>query len=803
MTTGATRRGSRLARVALLTLVVVALAAGGGLFWIYSALRSSLPQLQGERVVAGLERPAHVERDARGVPIIRGETRLDVARATGFVHAQDRFFQMDLLRRRPAGELAELFGEAALEADLEVRPLRLRHVSRQSLERLPTAERAILEAYAEGVNAGLEALGRVPFEYTLIQAEPRPWSVDDTGLCVMAMYLTLQQRQAGRESALGLMHDVLAPELVAFLTPKGTEWDVPLEGEPFPQPPVPGPEVVDLRLEPSRAAAWRDTPAPEDDVVYGSNNWAVAGTQTAHGGALVADDMHLGLGVPNIWYRAALVFPGPAGQRRVSGVTLPGAPFVVAGSNGDVAWGFTNTQGDWSDLVELEMSSDDPDMYLTPDGPRRLEHASETIVIKGGGTREVDVRSTIWGPVLDEDHRGRRRALRWVALVEGGLNTALSNMENARDLDEALALAAQVGVPHQNFVCADSSGRIGWTIAGRIPRRIGWDGRRPGSWADGSRRWDGWLEADEYPRVVDPPSGRIWTANARVASGASLDKIGFGGYAVGARARQIRDDLMEIEEAREEDMLRVQLDDRALFLERWRRLLLDVLEENDDQPTRSEGHRLVDEWGGRASVGSVGYRLVREFRGQVARRALEPLVAPCREADPRFQGLSQANRQYEGPLWALVTERPLHLLDPRFEDWSALLVDAFEAVLNEMAEAEGPLAARTWGEHNTVWIRHPLSYGLPALGRWLDMPREPLPGDANMPRVQLPQNGASERFAVSPGREEDGYLHMPGGQSGHPLSPHYGDGHHAWARGEPTPFLPGPPVHVLILVPTP
>jgi penicillin amidase len=477
------------------------------------------------------------------------------------------------------------------------------------------------------------------------------------------------------------------------------------------------------------------------------------------------------------------------------------------GSNGHVAWGFTNSQGDWADLVVLEPDPRAPEAYLTPEGPRRLERTMETIPVKGGDDETLVVESSIWGPVVDEDHRGRRRALAWVPLLEGGLNAALIRMEDARDLDEALTLAAAVGIPHQNFVCADSAGRIGWTIMGRIPRRVGFDGLRPTSWADGSRRWDGWLRPEEHPRVVDPPSGRIWTANARVVSGDALATIGFGGYDLGARAHQIRDDLLALDRASEADMLRVQLDDRAVFLERWRDLLLEALapEATAEDPRRAEARRYVEAWGGHASVDSVGYRLVRAFRLRVARTALDPLLAPCREADERldYKGRrpDRGLRQWEGPLWALVTERPSHLLDPAFESWEPLLLASLDEVLDELTADGARLADRPWGEHNTVLFRHPLSAAVPALGRWLDIPPEALPGDGNMPRVQYTFAGASERLAVSPGREESGYFHMPGGQSGHPLSPHYRDGHGAWARGEPTPFLPGPPVHVLTLHP--
>lgn len=811
-------------RVLGATVAAVALVAGGGGVYLRSQLRASLPQMDGERALPGLGAPVRVERDALGVPVVRGGSRLDVARATGFLHAQERFFQMDLLRRSAAGELAALLGRAVVDMDREVRVIRPRLVARRAVKALRADERDLLAAYTEGANAGLAALGAPPFEYLALRAEPAAWRDEDSLLCALAMYRDLQGGQPRQESVLGLLRDTLPPALAGFLAPVGTEWDAPVEGDALPMPAIPGPEVVDLRTaRPAAVAARVSEPEPvalalagvpiglrreaeDDDFVRGSNNWAVAGTHTAHGGALLADDMHLGISVPNTWYRLSLVFPGAEGERRVTGVTLPGAPFVVAGSNGRVAWGFTNSEGDWADLVLLERDPGRLDAYLAPEGPRLLEREVETIEVKGEKPETLAVESTIWGPVLDTDHRGRRRALAWVALREGGLNAALYRMEAARDLDEAQALAAEAGIPNQNFVVADATGRVGWTIIGRIPRRVGHDGSVPVSWADGKSGWDGWLAPEEYPRVVDPPSGRVWTANARVVGGEKLVKVGIGGYDLGARQGQIRDGLLALDKATEDDMLRVQLDDRALFLERWQKLLLEVLGPDAvaKDPRRAEARRLVEAWGGRASIDSVGYRVVRAFRERVRGLVLDPLLAPARAKDgKRLRPGSAPNARWEGPVWALVTERPAHLLDPKHPSWDALLLAAADAVLEELTEDGRRLAERSWGERNTTLIQHPLSRAVPQLGAYLDMSREPLPGDSHMPRFQSPSAGASERFAVSPGREELGYFHMPCGQSGHPLSPHYADGHAAWARGEKTPFLPGPAVNVLTLVPGP
>jgi len=794
--------------LAVLAGVLVLVALSGG-FWLRGKLKASLPRLDGEQAVEGLSAPVEIERDGLGVPTIRAADRVDAARALGFLHAQDRFFQMDLLRRQAAGELAEVFGPAAAKLDREHRVHRFRNVARQVVNRSAGEDRSVLVAYAQGVNAGLKALGAKPCEYLALRAEPAPWQVEDTILAVHAMFFELNDENGSRESNLGILHDTLPPEMFELLASRGTEWDAPIVGSPFLTPPIPGPEVFDLHERPAlpKAAALQLKPVRAEDLpAVGSNNWAVAGTHTADGRALLADDMHLGIRVPNTWYRVVIERPvvrpdGTGGTLRMTGVTLPGTPMVSVGSNGHVAWGFTNSYGDWTDLIVLEMDPKDPEIYRTPEGPKRFAKIAERIRVKGKADETLEVKETIWGPVIDTDHLGRPRVLAWTAHHPEAVNLAIGRLETARTLEEAMDAANHAGIPPQNFVVADKTGRIGWTIMGQIPRRLGFDGRIPTSWADGSNRWAGWLAPEEAPRVVDPPSGRIWTANARVVDGAMLARLGDGGYDLGARARQIRDDLMKLERATPRDLLAVQLDDRALFLERWRGVLLGALTPKAvaADPRRRELRRLVETtWTGRASVDSAAYRLVRVFRRQLMEQVFTALTGQeNRPEEERFG----PNPQFEGPLWRIVNERPRHLLDPKLASWDAQLLAAADATLDFFDKQGGELAGHTWGERNTTRIQHPLSQAVPFLGRWLDVPARQLPGDENMPRVQGADFGASERLVVSPGREEVGIFHMPGGQSGHPLSPYYRQGHEAWEEGKPTPLLPGPAVHRLRLTP--
>jgi penicillin G amidase len=803
----------RLLRGLLIVLLVMVVAGVAGAIWARGRLRASLPQLDGERPIAGLQAPVAIARDALGIPTVRAASRLDLARAMGFLHAQDRFFQMDLSRRRAAGELAALVGPRALALDREIRVHRFRPEARRAVDLLKPADRSLLDAYTAGINTGLAALGERPFEYLLLRQEPRPWQPEDSMLVVLSMFITLQDTDGSYEAALATMSDVLPPEMFALMAPRGTEWDTPVIGEGFATPPIPpavvynarairrGKPAVERRRRPEAASAEIHDRWFEEDITtaeaVGSNNWAIAGRLTADGGALVANDMHLGIRVPNTWYRAAWEWPG----HQLYGVTLPGVPAMVVGSNTHVAWGFTNTYGDWSDLVLLETDPKRPGWYRTPDGWKAIETFEETFEIAGQPSQRSKVEWTIWGPLLGPDHRGRRRAYRWVAHSADRLAATLTPMEDARTIEDAFADANGLGTPGQNLVVADRSGRIGWTVYGSIPRRQGIDGQLPASWADGSRAWNGWLDDEEYPRLLDGRDGRIWTANARVVDGPMLASLGDGSYEVGSRARIIRDRLMATDRFTPRDLLDIQLETGAHFLERWRKLILDTLDEpaTNGRVGRAQFREAVErDWPGRASPASAGYRLTRAFRERVSERVFTFVLAECYDADGHFDYTTVRRR--EGPIWKIVSEQPPHLLDPGYTSWSAMLLDAIDSLVDELRGA-GDLRERRWSEFNEVRFRHPLSAAVPLLGRWLDMPEAEIPGDLYTPRMMWGSVGASERMVVSPGREAHGIMHMPTGQSGHPLSPFYANSHDAWVKGEATAFLPGAAVHSLTLTP--
>ncbi|MCC6415394.1 MAG: penicillin acylase family protein [Opitutaceae bacterium] len=763
-----------------LGLACVAAVAFG---WCYHQMRRSLPQLDGAAQLAGLGAAVTIERDALGVPTLRGANRVDLARALGWLHAQDRFFQMDVLRRRAAGELAELFGPKAVAADQAARVHGFRRIAEASVALLPTDERAVLAAYTAGVNAGLGALAQKPFEYLVLRATPAAWRPEDTILVAHAMAMELSD-EGNFERSLTAVRNTYGPAVMDFVSPPLTPDDAALDDSSAEK----APEIPSARLVNLRGAAATSASEPSEIPSPGSNSFAISGARTATGAPLLANDMHLSLRVPNTWFRASLVWD----DHQVTGVTLPGVPFVVAGSNGQVAWGLTNAYADTLDIVVVETNAIAKTLYkhgteLAPFTTRR-----EIIHVKGEAPVEFEVRETVWGPVIGANAEERPLVSHWTAHDPRAVNLSLMRMETAATVAEGLVVAHEAALPAQNIMLADRAGHIAWTLAGRLPKRIGYDGRTAVAWTYGDRRWDGYQAPAQIPVIRDPANEVLWTANNRLLGGDALARLGDGGYAAPGRAAQIRDRLAALNRTTPRDLLSIQLDERAPVLVWWHDLLVKTLA-SEKSPNKQLRAALAD-WDGRARADSAGYLAVRLFRQEVASLIFEPLFAPCRR---EFTDFRWQRFQSESALRALVEQQPLHFLPARFATWDTLLQAAARGAA-EKADDAGP----TWGDYNRARIAHPIARILPGwLSGWLNMPADPQSGDSIAPRVQRSDFGASERFVVSPGREAEGIFHMPGGQSGHPLSPYYRAGHEAWAKGEPTAFLPGPTAHTLTLAP--
>jgi penicillin amidase len=799
-------------------LVLVALLVAVALW----EMHRSVPTLDGQVRVPGLQAPVTISRDALGTAVVKGANRLDVARGLGFVHAQERFFEMDLARRSAAGELSALFGSLALERDKTRRTHRLRAMLVARLGSMAANEQALLQAYADGVNDGLAQLGARPWQYLLLRAEPQRWKPVDSMLVAAEMFWMLQGSSVDEGLERAQWRECVGDELFDWLEPRGGRWDAALDASVLKPGAMPGPERLDLRhaaapasqpvASADEAPFLVDAAAPDrHEPFVGSNNWAVTGARSVTGDAMLANDMHLGLGVPSTWFRAQFDIGDGPGAVHAQGVTLPGVPALVVGSNGHVAWGFTNSYGQWFDWVKV------------PPGAA-LTHLKETIAVKGGADVTLDIAQFAGLPVA-ETMGGQAYALHWVADIGAAYSLALDDMLRARDIHEALAVAGLSGIPQQNAVVADSGGQIAWAVAGatfhpltsaeaRFGRFVA--AGNVGSFEEPLLRPGGLGAA---PSEQNPADGQLWTANARTyqASAAVVPvvapellppmaedrrfaaSIGDGGVDLGARAQQIRDRLSATPKFDEKSLGAIQFDDEARFLQPWAGRVAVVSTGNTARP---EVMALLKAWNGKADADQAGYRLVRSVRT----RTLDALWAAWTK--PLLDGKQCVKRKYdwharfEYPAEQALDGRPAHLLPPGFASWDAFVLAQVDATVAEMTRnGARPLAQATWGEKNASHIGHPLSRAVPALSRWLDMPSLPQSGDGNMPHVAGSTFGQSERLVVAPGHEERATLAMPGGQSGHLMSPYYGAGHEAWVAGRSTPLLAGPVEHTLTLAP--
>jgi len=779
-------------------VVLVAATAVGADFLAVLQYRST-PVMDGEISMAGLKAPATIRFDPFSVPIIRAASRRDAYAVLGFVTARERLFQMDLMRRKTAGRLAEVIGRAALASDVRQRNLGLSRTAKRIVEELPAAHKDLLQAYVDGINHAIAQIDLLPPEFLVLGYRPRAWRMEDSVLVALGMFQILSLSESN-ERMLSVMTETLPAEVVAFLTPDTDRYTKTFDGDSEsrrPITPIPVEALAALQKQPNDGEISSIVDAGA--AVVGSNNWAVSGTRTIDGRAILANDMHLPLAVPNVWYRATVRYPGVD----LAGITLPGVPLLIVGSNGHVAWGYTSALADDVDLVTLQLDPARPDQYRTPEGWKPFTTVSETVDVKGGPSVSLQRRMTLWGPVARQPLMNRIVAIHWAALQPGGLDFRLFEMERAATVEQAVTIMNRSGLPIMNVALADDKGRIAWTLTGKIPLRRGLDGATSRGWENSRIGWSGMIPPDKLPRLIDPPSGYLATANNRTVGIDYPYPLGHN-FASGFRAYRINKRLSTMERITEQDMFMLQLDTVTAFYEFYRSLALSVLSEQAIR--RSPELAVVREhlaaWDGKADVLSQGLGLLTFYRRALADAIFPTFLNPCRQADPHFR---YRWFKMDVPLQQVLTERPFQILPhpDRYRDWNGLLLATLKKSVRALEQrySVDTLQPLHWGTVNRTEIRHPFSAAMPLLGRLLDMPEDELAGCSHCIRVARHRHGASERLVVAPGHAEEGILHMPTGQSGNPLSKHYRDQQHYWVKGLPLSLVSDEPRHELTLVP--
>ena len=752
-----------------LLLVVVVLALAGTAI-VYGVLTLSLPTLDGKGRSDAVTQPVKVARDTLGQAVITAATRHEAAYGLGYAHGQDRFFQMDLLRRNAAGELSELFGKAALALDKKMRFHQLRKRSQAILKTLPEADKQLLKSYAQGVNEGLAQVGYPSFEYLLTGAEQQPWQSEDSLLVIFSMYLDLQTATFERDQALIQIQQQYGAKMVEFLT-QPSQYQAALDGS------VLTPYTQTIPQLPTQSLAAIKTITANLEV--GSNNWAVTADLTNTQAAMLSDDMHLSMAVPVIWYRAQLNYTHDNQAYQVTGVSLPGAPAIVVGSNNKIAWGFTNGYIDTADWVALTDSS-------------KTWQVNEVIALPNGNSETYPLTLSEYGPVKYINNQPY--ALSWAAHQPYAVDMQLLQLEQAETVDDALNIASNVGIPVQNLMVVDSQGSAAWKHMGGIPARTA-----PSELAINENEYSATWQQNEVirPFVKNPQSGRLWTGNSRVVSAEDNARFGNGGYALGARATQIRDRLFEKQRFNESDFYQLQLDNQARFLMPWHALLLEQLKK---QPARYKDHiNALENWQQCACPQSIGYTLVKTYRDELINILFSSIETTLNQQDGT---LKYVKRDLEPAVWQLIKAQPTSWVNPQFTNWEQQLQGAFEQTLAQLTTKFGNnIQNWQWGKVNELTIEHPFAKQIPILSKLLNMPTAPGFGDSYMPAVQKRGFGASQRFIAQPGYLESAILTVPGGQSGHPLSEFYRAGFDEYVEGKHTPLLPQTFMHQIEIVP--
>jgi penicillin amidase len=761
--------------------------------YAYFIARSALPQLDGSLSVKGLSATVNVIRDAHGLPTIEAANLEDLFFAQGYVTAQDRLWQMDVMRRFGAGELSEILGEDTLKIDREHRILGLRAAAKKSLGMASPRDRSYFDAYARGVNAFIAAHSdALPIEFRILKYRPKPWQAEDSIVIANQMVKDLNfytfWDTLEREKILAR----LGPELTADLYVNKSWHDRP--------PTVMREDVDDQKNQPDSGD--KDDDDEEDDsgpdnavtklrngleiwaqqapeAANGSNDWVVSGAHTVTGKPLLSNDMHLGHQMPNLWYEAHL----KSGRLDVAGVTLPGMPYVLVGHNQRIAWGFTNVGPTVADAFIENFNPDGA--YQTPQGWEQPEHRQEVIHVKGRPDVTIDVKITRHGPIISEIIPGESRqvALRWT--LYDGLRMPFFDVDTAQNWVDFRKAFSQLDAPGQNVVYADVDGNIGYQTTGHIPIRASGDGSLPVSGADDAHEWTSYIPFDKLPSIYNPPSGVIATANGRITPDGYPYAISAAWEAPWRTAR-IYHVLESGRKFASSDMLALQNDvqsENDLFAAE--RFVYAVDHTARPSPRANQAADLMRNWDGRMVASSSAATIAVRSEQELTRLLLEPRLGAAPE-NPNQQETTLSWKTYHWQMktvWLqnVMLHQPKRWLPDKYPNYDELLTAAVEAAVND-PDAPKDLASWRWGRINALDIEHPVLGKIPGLRRSGPGIKEQS-GSGYTVKAVTPHHGPSERFTANLADLDQSTLNTVTGQGGNFLSPYYMDQWKAWYEG--------------------
>jgi penicillin amidase len=786
-------------------LIVAAIGVAGSVAWLKDAMREQLPVLDGQLQLPGLSAPAVVRRDGHGVPHIQAATMADLLEAQGFVVAQDRLWQMDMARRFASGELAELLGPSVVEHDKVQRILQIRPAAEHLTATMPEDQKRLFEAFARGVNAFIAShQDRLPAEFRLLGYKPRPWQPVDSWLVALNMVSrldTLYPWKLEREK----VQAKLPPNLVAELYPTSTWRDHP-PTQSIPDLTAPQQNVPEAPLDESQSsledllrlkAILKLGSDGCDSCKPGSNEWAVSGARTASGQPMLSNDMHLEHSIPDIWHEEDL----QAGAFHVAGVTTPGIPFIIEGHNEHISWGFTTLNGDVQDVYVEKINGQGE--YWTVNGWRPPEHDREHIHVRFGKDVLVDVERTEHGPVITPllPHETRMLSLKWVLYASDLHGLPLQGMDAASNWTEFRQATSEWWGPTQNVAYADDQGHIGYQAVGLFPIRPAGLSPVPivetGTPADSEHEWQGYVPFALLPTVMDPESGIVATANARITPDDYSYPLALN-WDAPYRNERIWKWLSSHTKLTPADMLTLQTDtfsevDREL----GHRFAYAIDRSTLADAKLRQAADLMRTWNGVITTDSVAAEIV-----DATRRSLWPLILePKLGADWQLYDWQSKNFVQE----EMVGKAPPEWLPAQYKTWDDLIASA---VKKGMVDDHAPAALRDWtyGSRHVLEVKHPL-YGMMPFFKWTSTGPHQLAGDETTVDHVRGLLGASQRLTVDWSQVDGSTENIVMGESGDPLSAYYLDQFSSWYSGKTfaMPFTEGAVTastrHTLKLVP--
>ena len=790
------------ARILIWLLLAVLVILAGLLGYGYYVAHSALPQLDGRLQINGLGAPVTVTRDSHGVPTIEAASLEDLFFAQGYVTAQDRLWQMDIIRRVGSGELSEILGEDTLKFDREQRILGLRATAKKSLAMANPRDRSFFEAYARGVNAYIGTRGdHLPIEFRILHYAPKPWLVEDSLVIGNQMVKDLNYHYFFDALAREKILAKLGPELTADLYVNRSWHDRPptvmREDLNEPDSNTGDSDDDDDDDSPDNSVTQRQVPWVAPDAlpieglpVNGSNDWVVSGAHTVTGKPLLSNDMHLDHQMPNLWYEAHL----HCGTLDVAGVTLPGVPSVIVGHNQRIAWGFTNVGPTVTDVFIENFNADGA--YQTPTGWVQPERRVEVIHVKGKPDVNVDVKITRHGPVITDLVAGETRqlALRWT--LYDGLRMPFLEVNAAQNWEEFRHAFSQLDAPGQNVVYADVDGNIGYQTTGKVPIRAAGDGSLPARGADNAHEWTTYIPFEKLPSIYNPPSGIIATANGRITPDDYPNSISMEWEAPWRTAR-IYHVLESGRQFSAADMLNLQTDihsDATLFAAE--RFVYAVDHAAKPSARAKQAADLMRSWDGRMLATSAAPTIAEHAIGELRRLLLEPRLGMAppesrKDADSELYHETQKSvidwKTYswlQRSVWLenILLHRPKRWLPDQYPNYDELLSAAVDAAVN------GPtvppdLASWRWGKFNAIEIQHPILGKIPVIRNWSGTGAQAQSGSGYTVKAVTRTHGPSERFTANLADLDQSTLNTVTGQGGNFLSPYYLDQWKAWYEG--------------------